>query len=709
VNQKLAAPLAELTELPPDERSLGPFRLERQLGRGGFAPVWLAKEIFSGAELRTAAVKLFSLRAADVDIESASQASAAARHKDQVIREAQALCKVEHPNVVRFYSIAVDEARGVIGLAMEYVTGTPLDRALDTSVALAPADVIEVGLAVASALAAVHAAGLVHRDVKPSNVVEAGGVYKLIDFGIAAADVREMRPRAGKRVVLDDLPFEIVGTKMSMLAAAYTVRENDASSSGETAFVTGTVGYIDPVVVSTGAPADASSDLYGLGAMLYECLTGKVPAAASARIGTGLSGEVLDGRSRPTPVRTLATAAPEPLAKLVDALVSPDRADRPASARAVANELARVRDAGRAPTELVASTDAPPPTSRSRAGLVLGAVAALVGIAAIVASRRPALPPGSAPVPAASAAATERPCSAGAPDDCATQCDRGAAEACYTLALLYEDGRGVAKDLARAATLHEKACDAGSAAACYASGRLLEMRKDPVAALSRYGQGCEKGSAQACNALGRAHSEGLGTAKDVARAKDDYQRACDGGYVTACANLGVLYERGDGVAKDPDKARDLYKRACDDGSAPAACGDLAHFYADGLTVPEDDARAAALYQRACDGGYPAGCGGLGLLLAAGRGAPKDSARAADLLQTGCDDGGAAYCAALAKLYAAGDGVARDRTRAASLFALACDGGTSSACTPAAPMPIPARPAPTPPQPAPSPKPNVTLF
>src|SRR5262245_14403751 len=81
------------------ERRLGPFRLLRQLGRGGFAPVWLAEESYDGKKLRDVAIKLFSLP------EGISPTSSdAVRWREEILDEARALCRVEHPNVVRFYT-----------------------------------------------------------------------------------------------------------------------------------------------------------------------------------------------------------------------------------------------------------------------------------------------------------------------------------------------------------------------------------------------------------------------------------------------------------------------------------------------------------------------------------------------------------------------------------------------------------------------------
>ena len=347
---RLAVPIKSLLERPDAERRLGPFLLVSALGRGGFAPVWLAKEIYGTTELRTAAVKLFSLdpSAGEDDARISGPAGAAAR--DRIVEEARALCQVEHPNVVRFYALPIDEARGVMGLAMEYVAGTPLDKRLDADKRLSIAGTLAVGIAIASALSAVHRAGLVHRDVKPGNVIESAGIYKLIDFGIAAADaLGAKKPRENRKprvVMLDDLPLEIGGTKISSIEGAVTQQGPGSSSTSDPSSLgvrCGTVGYIDPVVVSTGAPATPSSDLYALGAMLFECVTGKVPAAARMPDGRGLKGEVLDGRMAAPPLLEIAPETPPGLARWIDALLARERRERPTSAEWVAIRLEQVR------------------------------------------------------------------------------------------------------------------------------------------------------------------------------------------------------------------------------------------------------------------------------------------------------------------------------------------------------------------------------
>jgi serine/threonine protein kinase len=327
---RFAPAIERLASKSESERTLGAFQLVHPLGKGGFAPVWLAREVHGTTELRTVAIKLF----AD------SSEGTTSRERERIVEEARALCRVEHPNVVRFHALHADAEKGVVGLVMEYVRGTSLDTRIrslaERGEKMPIVDVLSVGVATASALASVHQAGLVHRDIKPANIVEASGVFKVIDFGIAAAEkAPRARPTGEDAVMLDGLP--LVG-RMESVASSGTL-DTDFFA------VTGTVGYIDPHCIATASAASSSSDLYALGATLFECIVGKVPAAAAAsRSGAyGLSAEVLDGRAQSPPLLEIVPALPAPLAKLVDQLLEASPSRRPRSAEAVAWELERIR------------------------------------------------------------------------------------------------------------------------------------------------------------------------------------------------------------------------------------------------------------------------------------------------------------------------------------------------------------------------------
>jgi serine/threonine protein kinase len=302
---KRCAPLERFLDRSPPERRLGPFVLVEPLGEGGFAPVWLAREVHGQTELRTAAVKLFALD---------QRPEGNVRTRERISEEARALCQVEHPSVVRFYALPMDEDACVVGLAMEHVEGTSLATRLRTRGPLTIAEALAAGAALASALAAVHRVGLVHRDVKPANVIDAGGIYKLIDFGISAAD------GAGS----PGAPT-IMGTPSDASAAARTAT---------TGALWGTLGYVDPACVATLVAPEAASDLYALGATIFECLTGVLPAASSS--GRALTPAILEGTRRAPPLRERRPDVPAALAEIVDALLAPAPRDRPPSAEYVA-------------------------------------------------------------------------------------------------------------------------------------------------------------------------------------------------------------------------------------------------------------------------------------------------------------------------------------------------------------------------------------
>lgn len=262
-------------------------------------------------------------------------------------------------------------------------------------------------------------------------------------------------------------------------------------------------------------------------------------------------------------------------------------------------------------------------------------------------------------------------------------CDAGRVKDCVDLAVIYQDGRGVAKDPTRAATLYKRACDGGNASACFSLGLLYGLGtgvpKDVPRSAALYGQGCDGGVATACSVLAHLYSEGDGVPKDKARSAGLATKACDLDG-RECIGLALKYKLGEGVPKDVVRAAALYKRACEAGIS-LGCQDLGQIQAAGDGVPRDLGRAAALFKQGCDGRDASACDHLGRLYATGEGVPKDLGRAAALFKQACQGVGAAFlgCYDLGRLYATGEGVPRDPGRAAALFRQACDGGYPFAC------------------------------
>lgn len=323
--------LREFLAASDEARRLGPYRCKELLDKAGTAPVFKAVEEHAGRSLREVAVKVFDIGTG----KSGSDDGA------RVLDEARSLCRVQHPNVVRFHTLSTDPKRGLMGLVMEFAKGISLDRELADLPAGDPRRIalaVEIGIDIASALAAAHAASVVHCNVKPSNIVLTDGTHKLINFGIAASLRQTIYPGERAGLALDDLGPDSIGRKASSL---------DASGDDSDAPITGTIGYVDPICLRTTTPPSSSSDLYSLGATLYQCLAGDVPALATAKKNGGktVDAGVLVGTTPAAPVAEVAPGTPPELAKLVDSLVAAKRELRPRSADVVRHTLERVRSA----------------------------------------------------------------------------------------------------------------------------------------------------------------------------------------------------------------------------------------------------------------------------------------------------------------------------------------------------------------------------
>jgi serine/threonine-protein kinase len=261
----------------------GRYRLIARIAIGGQGEVWRAEDTTLG---RPAAVKV--LRG-----EYADNAEFRARFR----REAQQTAGLSHPGVAQVFDY--NEGRDGIPpyLVMEYVDGESLSDTIAREAPMTPDRVLEVIGAAASALAAAHAAGLVHRDVKPGNVLLGrDGSIKIVDFGIARA--------------VDAIPLTRTGMLM------------------------GTPLYLAPEQ-ATGSPATAASDLYALGVIAYEMLTGRPPYEGPA------TAVLLAHRDAPLP--PLPPSVPPGLADLVRALTAKVPAMRPDGATAVADRATALR------------------------------------------------------------------------------------------------------------------------------------------------------------------------------------------------------------------------------------------------------------------------------------------------------------------------------------------------------------------------------
>jgi len=266
----------------------GRYRLERELGRGGMGVVYLARELRLERQVALKVLPPELARSPEL--------------RERFLREARTAAQLSHPNIVPIHH--ADETGGFAFFAMGFVDGETLADHIKSRGRLSPAETVRILREAAWALAYAHARGVIHRDIKPENVMleRATGRVLVTDFGIA--------------------------------------RDTRASSLTQEGHVLGSVHYMSPEQ-AVGDAIDGRSDLYALGVIGFQALSGQLPFSAAAP-GAVL---VMHATKPPPRLNEIAPDVPESLARVIDRALAKAPEDRHASGEALAAALASAMEA----------------------------------------------------------------------------------------------------------------------------------------------------------------------------------------------------------------------------------------------------------------------------------------------------------------------------------------------------------------------------
>jgi serine/threonine-protein kinase len=531
---------------------VGQYRVERVLAIGSTGVVVAAHHI----QLDEKVALKFLLP------ESLGNSEAVARFA----REARAAMKIKSEHVARVMNVGT-LPNGAPYMVMEYLTGEDLAAWLQEQGPLPVEQAVEYVLQACEAIAEAHALGIVHWDLKPANL-----------FCIRRTDGR--------------LSIKVLNLGISKMT--------DTTGSAQRP-VTSTSGliewpfYMSPEQMRSPNDVGAPTDIWALGVVLFELMTGLTPFTADTV--RELANKIA---SAPTPaIRSFRPDVPDGLEATIFKCLEKDPLQRYTNVAVLAWALLpfapswaneSVERISRA-LGLSASAAAVSPSLQTESTPPRSGLAAL---GAALTKKRPSRSLTKVVRPilllfflvrigvylsrAAERQAASSPlggiCKPNDFADCTAKCEKQDMPSCINLGLMYENGTGVTEDAARAAALYEKGCDRANATACYN--------------------------------LGLLYAGGKGVTKDEARAAALYEKGCDGDQPKSCTNLGLLYERGDGVSKDEARAVALYEQGCDGGNG-VGCNNLGAMYEKGRGVPTDRATAIGFYRQGCKLGSSVAC------------------------------------------------------------------------------------------------------
>jgi serine/threonine-protein kinase len=643
------------------------YKIVKILGKGGMGVVYLADHMLLGGQV---ALKFLA---------------AGLSHNPQFIKrfrnEAQAAFSLRHPNIVQVLDLDQTED-GSLFIAMEYVEGNSLREALDEERSgFGVPRALEMAHGMVSGLAAAHARGIVHRDVKPENVLLARAADgreqpKVLDFGIAAM---------AKSSTQSNL------TRGRLLTAEYAAPEQ--------------------WMEMPAAEMDGRTDLYATGCVFYEMLTGGTPFHAHTLDGWSQQHQMemphLPSEQRPElanwpgldqlVMRMLAKNRNDrpqdaEVLSLLDAVLSGPVQKRPEKAAGSAGTRRQTiiedSEAGQEPVYVPVSQPVPPPEpprEQKFPGWAWGALAVLALAAGIsmawlyapkphpvntISTYTPPVVVPPAKTDLNNGPANPKPSDLQKPLSAPNKNDKPAIEKPASP----QDQKPAQADNTKTSIVLPKIdlsqiikstpvnpppvvnprpavnppVQQPSISDITQQAIALYNQKRFAEASPLLDKACTGGSGEACKDLASLYHDGNGVGKNGLLAASLYAKACSSSPPKGCNTLGVMYHNGDSVAQNDVRAADLYSQACNAGDA-LGCTNLGNSYWNGRGVSPDDVRAASLYSRACDAGNGAGCSSLGSCYLLGRGAAKDPAKARQMYIKGCGLGNQWGCDRLKEL------------------------------------------------------------
>jgi uncharacterized protein len=626
---------------------LNQYIIRSKLGEGGFGAVYEADQ---PSMRRRVAIKTLHRHLI---------------HNPQIVarfhREGMAASQLEHPYAVKMFNSGETDD-GILWLAMEFLSGKTLEERIKEGGPLPPQEFVAIMSPVCEMLGEAHSKGIVHRDLKPDNIM--------------------LVPAPSGQIIPKVLDFGIAGLLES---------EGSATKSG---VISGTPKYMSPEQWEGLKNTDARSDIYSLGIISYQCLSGQLPFHADSvpqwmqkhcfEEPPSLK-DLTHNHSIPTALvqAIMKSLQKKPAARFQTMLEMRDAFQQSLTAKEPAPTLMHsMPPVMKAPAPLPPVLAAPKAPSRlTSSSISIAVIAASLLISGVVwfLQRQPdTKPPETNNKPLAVLTSTSAPVEPAA--DAPAKCEKGDFAACVALGAQYAEGSGGAsKDGLQALSFYRKACDGGFAEGCFKLGQLFYrgsggVNADKAKAAEFYKKSCDAKHYEGCNELGLQYKYADGVPKDLVLAAELLLKACDAQLWGSCNDLGTMYEKSEGITNDLTKAAFFYAKACDHQFG-MSCSNLGWVVKKEPNYP----KALALFTKACDLKYGGGCDGLGLMYQEGAGVPQDDKIAKSFYEKGCDTGSMVACVDLGFFWNKGRGGAQDYAQALANYKKACDGDYNLGC------------------------------